>query len=85
MSQLAIQNDIRFAIYDRFKEEGIEIPFPQRDLHIRTGDVVASPAAEAAKDETAPKGEVDPKALFPGAQDDKPKRRRRRRGHLGDE
>ena len=87
MSQLAIQNDIRFAIYDRFKEEGIEIPFPQRDLHIRTGDVVASPAAnkEAAKDEAAPKGEVDPKALFPGAEDDKPKRRRRRRGHLGDE
>ena len=30
-----VQNDVRFAIVQRFREEGIEIPFPQRDLHVR--------------------------------------------------
>ncbi|GAB5505250.1 MAG: mechanosensitive ion channel family protein [Rhizobiaceae bacterium] len=86
MSQLAIQNDIRFAIYDRLKEEEIEIPFPQRDLHIRTGGLGASAAQTAekdAKDDAA--SETDPKKLFPGAEPAKPKRRRKPRGHAGDE
>ncbi|MCB0489927.1 MAG: mechanosensitive ion channel [Cyclobacteriaceae bacterium] len=30
------KSDIRFAIDKRFREEGVVIPFPQRDLHIRT-------------------------------------------------
>ena len=30
---------LRLAIWDKLKEEGIEIPFPQRDLHIRSSDV----------------------------------------------
>lgn len=29
-----IKSDIRFQIYKEFKENNIEIPFPQRDLHI---------------------------------------------------
>lgn len=33
---LNVASDIRFAIYDRFTEEGIEIPFAQRDVHIRS-------------------------------------------------
>jgi len=31
-----IQSELRFSILDAFKEEGIEIPFPQRDLHLKT-------------------------------------------------
>lgn len=29
-----IKSDIRFAIYKAFKEQGVKIPFPQRDIHI---------------------------------------------------
>ena len=28
---------LNFAIYEKFREHGIEIPFPQRDLHVRSG------------------------------------------------
>src|SRR5213075_323079 len=31
------RSDINFAIEKKFREAGIEIPFPQRDLHIRSG------------------------------------------------
>lgn len=30
-----IKDHINFDIYDRFEEEGIEIPFPQMDVHMR--------------------------------------------------
>jgi small-conductance mechanosensitive channel len=30
-----IESDINFKIFDRFKQEGIEIPFPQRDLWVK--------------------------------------------------
>jgi small-conductance mechanosensitive channel len=36
-SQWRIASDLRFAIDAAFREEGIQIPFPQRDLHLRTG------------------------------------------------
>jgi len=26
---------VDFAIWDKFKQQGIEIPFPQRDLHLK--------------------------------------------------
>lgn len=29
-------SDLNFAIYEKFKQHGIEIPFPQRELHIRS-------------------------------------------------
>lgn len=31
-----IKSDLRFKIYDSLKENGIEIPFPQRDIHIKS-------------------------------------------------
>lgn len=31
------KSDIRYLIDKRFREEGVTIPFPQRDLHIRSG------------------------------------------------
>ncbi len=37
LTQLEVQNGIRFAIVDAFEAEGIEIPFPQRDIHVRSG------------------------------------------------
>lgn len=30
-------SDLNFAVYDKLNQHGIEIPFPQRDLHIRSG------------------------------------------------
>jgi small-conductance mechanosensitive channel len=30
-------SQLNFAIYERFQQEGIEFPFPQRDLHIKSG------------------------------------------------
>lgn len=32
----AVQSEVLFLVWDLFKEHGIEIPFPQRDLNIRT-------------------------------------------------
>jgi small-conductance mechanosensitive channel len=31
-----IRSDINCAIVRKFKQEGIEIPYPQRDLHVRS-------------------------------------------------
>jgi small-conductance mechanosensitive channel len=30
------RSDVLFSIWRKFKENGIEIPFPQRDVHIKT-------------------------------------------------
>ena len=34
---VVLQSDLYYAIFRKFKEEGVEIPFPQRDLHVRSG------------------------------------------------
>jgi small-conductance mechanosensitive channel len=33
---LQAKSDVSIAIYNKFKENDIEIPFPQRDIHIKT-------------------------------------------------
>jgi small-conductance mechanosensitive channel len=35
-----VSSEVRIAIWDTFKQHGIEIPFPQRDLHLKTRDAV---------------------------------------------
>ncbi len=35
------KSDLNFAIEEKLREAGIEIPFPQRDLHIRSGALKA--------------------------------------------
>ena len=32
-----LRSDIFFRLWDLFKENGVEIPFPQRDIHIKSG------------------------------------------------
>jgi small-conductance mechanosensitive channel len=32
-----VESDIRYAIDAAFREQDVEIPFPQRDLHMRSG------------------------------------------------
>ena len=47
------RSDLNFAIATKFREAGIEIPFPQRDLHIRDGMLkVENVTAEATTERT---------------------------------
>lgn len=32
-------SSLNFSIYEKFRERNIEIPFPQRDIHIRSGSI----------------------------------------------
>jgi small-conductance mechanosensitive channel len=41
-----VRSALYFAIFEAFKAAGIEIPFPQRDLHIRSGLALPHPASE---------------------------------------
>jgi len=43
--RLQIVSDINYAIDAAFREHGIEIPFPQRDLHVRNWPVPPSPTS----------------------------------------
>src|SRR5258705_11816558 len=47
------RSDLNFAIVQKFREAGIELPFPQRDLHIRDGVLkVENVTAEANAERT---------------------------------
>jgi small-conductance mechanosensitive channel len=45
---LTVKSDLHFSILRKLRAAGIEIPFPQRDIHIRSGTIVSSPVAESA-------------------------------------
>jgi small-conductance mechanosensitive channel len=47
VDQYYVQHELRHRIFERFKKEGIEIPFPQRTLHV--GDELARTLREIAK------------------------------------
>ena len=36
-NRYTVQNELNQAIVRKFNERGIEIPFPQRDIHIKSG------------------------------------------------
>lgn len=36
-TRYVLYSRLNFAIWDKFKQNGIQIPFPQRDLHLRSG------------------------------------------------
>lgn len=36
---LVLKSDLYFALFRMFGEQGIELPFPQRDLHLRSSDI----------------------------------------------
>jgi small-conductance mechanosensitive channel len=36
---LVLKSDLYFALFKLFAEHGIELPFPQRDLHIRSSEI----------------------------------------------
>lgn len=46
---LLVKSALRYNIHRLFKEEGIEMPFPQRDLHIRGGALRLADDAEEAE------------------------------------
>jgi small-conductance mechanosensitive channel len=35
----SLVSDLHYAIWDAFKKEGVQIPFPQRDLHLKSSEV----------------------------------------------
>lgn len=49
---LVVSTRLRFAIFEAFKEHGVEIPFPQRDINIRT------PQAHPPQDPSHPEVDV---------------------------
>jgi small-conductance mechanosensitive channel len=47
---IRIRSDIIFGVHDILKKEGIEIPFPQRDLHIRSIEQQVEIASKGGKE-----------------------------------
>jgi small-conductance mechanosensitive channel len=45
------RSDLNFAIAEKFREAGIEFPFPQRDVHIRDGVLKVENVASEEKAE----------------------------------
>jgi small-conductance mechanosensitive channel len=45
-----VRSEVLLKVWDKFHEQGIEIPYPQRDLHIRTGQAGTSGSPPSAAD-----------------------------------
>jgi small-conductance mechanosensitive channel len=58
-----VQSDVYLAIWDKFHAHGIQIPFPQRDLHLVSPErlrIVVEPDAEGAETEADGTDEEEP-------------------------
>ena len=63
--RIPVQNELRFAIFAALKDAGIEIPFPQRDLHIKglvPGTAMTAGARDTGEVDTPDEADEDPEA-----------------------
>ena len=51
---LRVPSDLRFTIDEAFRKESIEIPFPQRDLHVKSVGELPQALAEGRTESAAP-------------------------------
>ncbi|MGI9483689.1 MAG: mechanosensitive ion channel domain-containing protein [Hyphomicrobiales bacterium] len=51
---LSVASDLRFSIFRALKENGIEIPFPQQDLHIKDARALKDALVDDDDDEKSP-------------------------------
>ena len=54
---LSVKTALRLAIFERFRTEGIEIPFPQQDVHLRDLDIVKAALARVAAENASGNGD----------------------------
>ncbi|MCY0095935.1 mechanosensitive ion channel family protein [Hoeflea ulvae] len=82
LNGMTVRTELRLRIFERLKAEGIEIPFPQRDLNIKLGDqdeplTVLSEKLMERKAKLAEPSRPSDVAADPEAAQDKPAKRRR--------
>lgn len=59
LSGVVVGSDLRLQIFERFKKEGIEIPFPQSDVHLKLPDDGNETMVQAAKQRMQSKARSD--------------------------
>lgn len=60
---MTVASSIRFEVVQRFRDEGIEIPFPQRDLNLRDIDKLTDAIRHAGKGATQKITEIEPQEI----------------------